>query len=1142
MSNIIAAIAGLFGRSQTGKAVDASNAKWVVDAGLFDSDWYRDCNADVKHAGIVPYRHFLRFGANEGRAPYPGFDLVRYRDQYCPSSLTLVDAWTDYVNREDRRFSVFHSLAGNSDSVPPKTPAGVTSYEFLEPGPGYEEQKYDLSKISLAEKVIAYYLPQYYPFEENNRWWGTGFTEWRNVARGRPRFRGHYQPHLPRDLGYYDLRNKDVIAQQIEMAQKAGLFGFCFYYYWFERQRLLDQPVELFLSSPELQMPFCLMWANENWTRTWDGCETDVLMEQRYEPDADEALVADWARHFADPRYIRIDGKPLFFVYRANIIPKAKKRIKHWRKLLKKNHDIEVHFFLAQSFNQRDPADYGLDGAVEFPPHKLSEGLPRLNEQLDINDPSFTGNCYAYDGLIANGLHQEELDYDLIKCVVPTWDNEARRPNNGSTFVGSTPEKFKTWMQGALDYSRRRPVLGNQSFVFVNAWNEWAEGAHLEPDIYHGSAYLNRVSEALLDDNSDRSHLKIVYVGHDAHKHGAQMLSLNIVRQLQTFGVKVEIILLNGGELLEQYQQLTTTHVVNSSREQFETTLDAIKSPTYVVTNTTVSGDYVDIVKRKGLRVLSLIHELPGLIAEYKLENAVNNLANHADHLVFAADAVKQGFESLAGQISGKTHLLPQGIYQNLDARSSVVDLRADLRSKLDLPADSRIVVGVGYADLRKGFDLFVAAAKQMLAQDSRVHFLWIGNIEESLKHWFRREYETLENFTSVDFTNDIASYLYGADLYALTSREDPFPSVMLEALACGIPVVGFKESGGCCDLLKNTLYGSLANYGDVDDLSHQILAQLDADHSESRIERSVCAKDQFSWRNYVFSLLETLDPSLKRVSAVIPNYNYQNYIADRIHSVFSQTYPIYQILLLDDQSTDQSLERIETYVGASGREIDFEINDSNSGSPFAQWRKGVDQAQGEFVWIAEADDLCDAGFLQAVLSRPSEFDMAVTDSKQIDENGTLLADSYNYYYSEPMKAALGNQNLQEGKEFYRQCMSVKNQILNVSAVVFKTASLDAAMDRVYDELLGYKVAGDWRLYFEILRQKDAKIRLIDSGLNIHRRHQNSQTHSHYNQAQFNEISGMQQLAIDLELTANIQQQQADYLQEIGELFGITND
>ncbi len=346
-------------------------------------------------------------------------------------------------------------------------------------------------------KALAFLLPQFHPIPENDQWWGKGFTEWRNVARARPNFVGHHQPQLPADLGFYDLRVPEVRAEQAELARRYGIHGFCYYYYWFAGKRLLEKPLDAVLHSGEPDFPYCVCWANENWTRTWDGNSREVLMGQQHSREDSLAFIRSLIPHFKDPRYIRVNGAPMLLVYRVDIIPDMANTAELWRQECRAHGIEELHLVAVQSFGIGDPRLYGCDAAVEFPPHGTDMDWNCNAAFADrMLNPSFSGNIIDVEHVIRAALNRAPEAYPLYRGVMPAWDNTARRQDTGLTFVNTTPERYEYWLAEITRQSVERHDEAHR-FVFINAWNEWAEGAHLEPDLKDGHVWLQATARAL---------------------------------------------------------------------------------------------------------------------------------------------------------------------------------------------------------------------------------------------------------------------------------------------------------------------------------------------------------------------------------------------------------------------------------------------------------------------------------------------------------------------------------------------------------------------------------------------------------------------------------------------------------------------
>lgn len=345
-------------------------------------------------------------------------------------------------------------------------------------------------------KTIAFYLTQFAPCKQNDEWWGRGFTEWTNVTKTVPLFIGHHQPQLPIDLGFYDLRVPEVMERQIELAKHYGVEAFCFYYYWFSGTRMLERPLFNFLNEKSLDFPFCLCWANEPWSRRWDGSEDDLLIGQNLTDDDDQKFMEDIFPFISDPRYIKVDGKPLLIIYRPHFWSKERVHtlLDNFRSYAKEAGLNGLYMAMALTHNFfENPEDWGFDAGVEFPPH-MCGGVPRADVQL-VNE-NFCGSIHDVRELVNEKANMGPSEYVTLKTVFPAWDNTARKNDNALIFHHTEPDVYKTWLKNALTYTRDNNPA-NAQYVFINAWNEWAEGAHLEPDRKYGYAFLQATAEAL---------------------------------------------------------------------------------------------------------------------------------------------------------------------------------------------------------------------------------------------------------------------------------------------------------------------------------------------------------------------------------------------------------------------------------------------------------------------------------------------------------------------------------------------------------------------------------------------------------------------------------------------------------------------
>jgi len=358
---------------------------------------------------------------------------------------------------------------------------------------------------SSSARCVAFYLPQYHPIPENDEWWGAGFTEWTNTAKAKPLFPGHYQPHIPADLGFYDLRLAASRNEQADMAKEYGIEGFCYYHYWFAGRRILNGPFDEVLRSKEPNFPFCLCWANESWTGVWHGAPKRMLIEQTYPG------VQDYENHFnylvnafRDPRYISVDGKPVFLIYKPENIPECKSVLALWRKMAKDAGLNGVYFVGVSSEFDWNPDDLGFDGVVlqRVSPRREIGNLSALKRNLSLSFGKMVGwpTIYSYREAARHFLPKKLIADNRFPCVIPNWDNSPRSGSRGLVLKKSTPALFREHFKNALKLTRH--FKENRRFIFIKSWNEWAEGNHLEPDLRFGRKYLEAIGSELKADGS----------------------------------------------------------------------------------------------------------------------------------------------------------------------------------------------------------------------------------------------------------------------------------------------------------------------------------------------------------------------------------------------------------------------------------------------------------------------------------------------------------------------------------------------------------------------------------------------------------------------------------------------------------------
>ena len=488
---------------------------------LFESVYLQSCTdvaAALRHGGVVSgYDHWLERGRTEilerNRTLVDAPDPAEVVRQTRRSSLhddtraviDFIDDWRALL----LGFSVGVAYLPQAretpvpapEPAPALAPVPETVNYRVEPSdstwtvqrvttPGLE-QYYDASP-----QIVAFYLPQFHRVRENDEWWGEGFTEWTNVRKARPNFKGHFQPRVPFGHDYYDLADPSVQQRQCRLAKEYGIRAFCYYLYWFDGRRLLELPLDQMLAEKTIDHEFCVCWANENWTRTWDGKANDILLGQTHTPDSDRRFILDSMKYLRDPRYMRVDGKLILLVYRVDLLPNASATAAIWREEVLKAGLGELHLCAVQFYGVTDPAPWGFDAAVEFPPHGWLGQENLMVPQPELINPDFKGYIFDYDKCVDWALSKPIPDYRWYRGAFPGWDNTARRQDTPHIFANSNPFSFERWLTAAL---RQSVIMAppEHQIVFVNAWNEWGEGAHLEPDEAGGHFNLMALNSAL---------------------------------------------------------------------------------------------------------------------------------------------------------------------------------------------------------------------------------------------------------------------------------------------------------------------------------------------------------------------------------------------------------------------------------------------------------------------------------------------------------------------------------------------------------------------------------------------------------------------------------------------------------------------
>ena len=414
-----------------------------------------------------------------------------------PSSESVAEEYCNPKYPEYAHHPLGHLLAQESGVPSINVPTAEDKYYAYQENP----------ELVTPIKTIAFYLPQFHPFRENDTWWGKGFTEWSNVGKATSVFNGHHQPHCPIHLGYYDLRIIDNMIEQATLAKNYGIHGFSYYFYWFDGITLMEAPLRGMLGNSRVDIPFCLTWANENWTRRWDGQESDVLISQNHSLEDSRKLFEHLIPYFKDKRYIRNQDCPVFIVYRPDIIPSIKETTDLWRKLAIEAGFEGLYLVGCQTFGIKDIREHGFDAAVEFPPHAI--GSPDISAELECANRDFTGHIYDYRKAARSKIDEGVTNYRKHYTCMLSWDNTARKGLKSHIFARFSLSQYQDWLSSNISKTLRQARYSDDYplYTFINAWNEWAEGTHLEPDRKYGYGYLQSTYDILGQHTTEKKDL-----------------------------------------------------------------------------------------------------------------------------------------------------------------------------------------------------------------------------------------------------------------------------------------------------------------------------------------------------------------------------------------------------------------------------------------------------------------------------------------------------------------------------------------------------------------------------------------------------------------------------------------------------------
>jgi GT2 family glycosyltransferase/glycosyltransferase involved in cell wall biosynthesis/SAM-dependent methyltransferase len=700
-------------------------------------------------------------------------------------------------------------------------------------------------------KLIAYYLPQFHPIPENDKWWGKGFTEWRNVTRAYPQFDGHYQPRIPGELGYYDLRVVDVMQRQVELAKLYGIHAFCFHFYWFAGKTLLETPLQNYLNNRDLDLPFCLCWANENWSRRWDGSEHEILISQKHSPEDDVAFLHYINKYFQDDRYLKIDGRPVLTVYRPSLFPDAAETIQRWRDLAKEFGYPDLYLIATNSFGFTDYKRFGFDALSEFPPHHVDTA--NIQNRFQLSKFRTGWRIRSYEDIVEFERKRAPVPGTVHPGIMLSWDNSARRPANGEIIHGSTPALFGQWLMQCFSRAQNNPA--DERLIFVNAWNEWAEGTYLEPDKRFGYAFLNACADVIRARVFKPSRSISVLPGipewvsdarvvllcaHHAGKQifGGERSFLDVLRALNANGMNVVVTLpecVNDDYIqtlrayaqeirIFPYRQWTAdANASSDSLPEFLAVMENVR-PDLVYVNTIVVT--APLMAARFCGIPTIVHAREIILEDAELQSEigasgtdiVDQIGRSATHIIVNSKATSACFAT-----EPNTTLIP-----------NIIEFDGfDIPRRNDASFVKFGVISSNYP--KKGIEDAISLARLCEPIVPEARFVIIGPfIQPIIQEYLRGAKKAPSNVEFVDYIPSAKEAIGSVDVILNFSHfQESFGRTVLEGLAAGRPAIVY-EWGALPEIIEDGVSGFAIPYRDP---------QAALPHVRALCDRSVLAR-----------------------------------------------------------------------------------------------------------------------------------------------------------------------------------------------------------------------------------------------------------------------------------------------------------